>query len=296
MPPLPRFKPDPLPTLHPVPEYAVDGARADWYAETKAVMQVPWVGVVAMCYAHYPEFFAAFWNGVRNLAGSRAFVDEAEALRVQVEADVQVLDPPPIAGRLAAAGYAAREIEEIRALNGVFSHGNQLYCLIATIARLLMEGREMAGACHGSVEPYMGRHAPETKVPFVLVEHHHADHPTRAVYDDIKATLGLPFVNTDYRAYARWPTYWAMAWGDLRTVVATPEHEAISLAYHDRAVAAVAERLPNPSGLATADLHTAAAADASVEEILDVCRVFQWLLPGLAVNSAYLRAQLMPAG
>jgi len=36
------------------------------------------------------------------------------------------------------------------------------------------------------------------------MEHHHVDEPTVAVYEDIKAVLKLPFVNTDYRAFARW--------------------------------------------------------------------------------------------
>ena len=46
MPSLPRLKPDPVPAVHPVPEYVVNDDRAEWYAETKAVMQVPWMGVV----------------------------------------------------------------------------------------------------------------------------------------------------------------------------------------------------------------------------------------------------------
>lgn len=34
---------------------------------------------------------------------------------------------------------------------------------------------------------------------------------------------------------------------------------------------------------------------AGFEEIRDVCRLFQWLLPGLITNIAYLRAQLQDA-
>ena len=42
---LQRRKPDPIPAIHPVPEYAVEGERAKWYAEMKVVFQVPWMGV-----------------------------------------------------------------------------------------------------------------------------------------------------------------------------------------------------------------------------------------------------------
>ena len=129
-------------------------------------------------------------------------------------------------------------------------------------------------------------------MPFLLMEYHHADEPTRAVYDDIKTTLQLPFVNTDYRAFARWPSYFALAWKDLRGKVGSPEHEAITQACHDRVAELAAERLPNPGGLSSSNLQRAAEADASLEEVLQVCRLFQWLIPGLITNVAYLRHQL----
>jgi hypothetical protein len=46
------------------------------------------------------------------------------------------------------------------------------------------------------------------------MEYHHADASTRLVFDDVKTALGLPFLNTDYRALARWPSYFALAWAD----------------------------------------------------------------------------------
>jgi len=292
MPDLERLKPVPIPAIHPLPEYAVEGQRAEWYAEMKTALQVPWMGVVTMAYAHYPAFFAALWNGTRELVASRTFVERALEQQRLIEEEVAMLAPPLISDRLAGAGYGEREIEQIRDVNRVFSHGNHAYALIAAIARLLMEGQDMQGSTESALEPYAGRHAPDVDVPFLLMEAHHADAPTVAVYDDIKSVLGLPFINTDYRAFARWPSYWAMAWSDLRQVAGTPAHEALCLAYHDRAVAAVLHEFPNPGGLTSETLRAAAQTDASVEEVLAVCRLFQWLLPGLAVNVAYLRWQL----
>ncbi len=83
-----------------------------------------------------------------------------------------------------------------------------------------------------------------------------------------------------------------MAWGDLRRVAGTPEHEAICQAVHDACVEQAARTLPNPGGLSADALQRAAETDASLDEILSVCRLFQWLLPGLVTNIAYLRAQL----
>ena len=52
-----RLRSDPIPAVHPMPEHLVSGQRALWYEETKTVLQVPWMGVVTMAYAHYPTFF-----------------------------------------------------------------------------------------------------------------------------------------------------------------------------------------------------------------------------------------------
>lgn len=74
---LERRKPDPIPAIHPMPEYLASGQRAGWYEDTKQVLQVPWMGVVTMAYAHYPNFFGELWRGLRPLCQSRPFVKPA---------------------------------------------------------------------------------------------------------------------------------------------------------------------------------------------------------------------------
>ncbi|MHA1151593.1 MAG: halocarboxylic acid dehydrogenase DehI family protein [Alphaproteobacteria bacterium] len=286
---LPRLRPDPLPAIHPLPEYLAEGRVKQRYEDMKAVFQVPWMGVVTMAFAHYPTFYDTFWEALRPLFASQAFVDAFRNLRADTEAAVKALAPPPIAPRLTELGYAPHELDDIRAMIEVFSHGNFPYLLVATIARLLLEGGEMG---EGRAAPaFEGRHAPDVGVPFVLMEAHHVDPPSRALYDDIKTILGLPFVNTDYRALARWPSYFHRAWVDLKTVVSGDEYENIVRGVHDRSLAA-AQSLPNPSGLTSAVLAQAAEADASRDQVLEMCRLFQWLLPGLVVNVAYFRQQL----
>lgn len=290
---LPRSRPEPLPAIYPLPEYLAEGQRKRWYEDAKQVLQVPWMGVVTMAYAHYPGFYETFWRGVRELCVSRPFVNACRRNRDFVETQVSRLEPAPIGERLVELGYAPRELDDIRAMIEVFSHGNQAYVVLATITRYLLEVGEMSGSTDPADAPvYDGRHAPDAKAPFVLMEAHHADPPTRDVYEDIKDVLQLPFVNTDYRAFARWPSYWALAWGDLRQVAGTPEHESICREFHDRCVEQAAATLPNPGRLSAASLRDAAENDASIDEVLNVCRLFQWLLPGLVTNVAYLRAQL----
>ena len=287
---LERRPPDPLPTIRPEPEYRVTGQRAQWYTDMKSVLQVPWMGVVTMAFSHYPHFFETLWDGLRPLARSKPFVEACQQLRAQTERRARDLEPDLIVRRLAAIGYAPREIDQIRATIEVFSHGNFPYLLTATAARRLLEGHHPGAGTEAP--PFEGRHAPVVDVPFVLMEMHHADHDTRSVYDDIKRTLGLPFVNTDYRALARWPSYFALAWRDLKPVVNTPAHAAICAEVHAHVDNLMGEVLPNPGGLTADALREAAKRDGNADEILQVVSLFQWLLPGLVTNVAFLHAQL----
>ena len=82
-----------------------------------------------------------------------------------------------------------------------------------------------------------------------------------------------------------------MAWTDLKPLVRTPRHTLLSQQLHESAVATIRE-LPNPAALSSDALLISAEADAPVDEVRGMVELFQWLLPELAVNVAFFRAQL----
>ena len=286
---LPRLKPDPIPAIHPVPEYAASGPLAEVYDRTKWGLGVPWMGVVAMAFAHYPQFYDRLWSAMEPVVASEAFICACRDLRFAAESVASTLHPPPIAQRLEVIGYSEREQAEILNCNEVFSAGNMPYLLMATLARLLLEGSVWTGGEAGASPVDRAPTAPRP----ALIEPHHADPTIVGVYADICAALGLPFVNTDYRAFARWPSYFAMAWQDLKPAVQRHDYEHVVTRIHEKAIS-LAIALPNPRNLTPDHLTDAARTDADVEEVLSVVRLFQWLLPGLVTNVAFLRAQLLP--
>ncbi|MEM8854602.1 MAG: hypothetical protein AAGD34_12945 [Pseudomonadota bacterium] len=284
--PLPRLKPHPVPAIHPVPEHAADGRLASVYTQTKNGLGVPWMGVVAMAFAHYPVFYSRLWSALEPIVGRACFAEACAALRAEAEAQAATFSPSPLGGRLTAMGYGEGELTAIRACIEVFAAGNMPYIVMATLARGLLEGRPWTA----SGDPGTPLSPPAHPKP-VLMESHHATPETQALYDDIKTALGLPFVNTDYRALARWPSYFDVAWTGLRGCVTAAAYEPSVEAVHRRADA-LSMALPNASGVDPAALADAAREDAPLHEVLDVVRLFQWLLPGLAVNVAILQAQL----
>jgi hypothetical protein len=195
---LPRLKPNPIPPLHPVPEFLAEGELKARYEDMKAVLRVPWMGVVTMSFAHYRAFYDALWQGARPLCASRDFTDACHRLRHSVEEKVSALGPPPLRKRLAQIGYAERELKEIDESIEIFSEGNFPYLLLATLARMLLEGGELHTSHDIGIQT--GSASPRSAGKLVLMEYHHADASTRLVFDDVKTALGLPFLNTDYRA------------------------------------------------------------------------------------------------
>ena len=284
----PRLKPTPIPVIAPVPEDAADGRLKEVYGSTKRGLGVPWMGVVAMAFARYPTFYEVLWSGLEPIADTTSLAHACEALRESAEEQASRLRPTSLTTDVADLGYRADEIDQIRSTIEIFSSGNMPYVLMATLARRLLEGQAWTG---GNEKGPALPPKPPTARP-VLMEPHHAAPETRALFEQVKETLGLPFVNTDYRALARWPSYFAVAWRDLERVVREPAYDSAVEDVHQTARRLV-EALPNPTTLTPKRLQQAAEQDASADEVLDVVRLFQWLLPALVVNVACLRAQLV---
>jgi hypothetical protein len=47
------------------------------------------------------------------------------------------------------------------------------------------------------------------------------------VYRDIKQTLGVPIVNSDYQALARWSAFFLPAWEDIKLWRERPEYQLL---------------------------------------------------------------------
>ena len=107
-----------------------------------------------------------------------------------------------------------------------------------------------------------------------LLEQHHVDKDTFNTFELIKDKIGLPFLNTDYRAFARWPTYFNCAWKGLNNKVQTDLYEKqVSLVHHFAIEKALS--LPNPASLTSKKLIMACEQKYQLKEIKEVVSLFQ---------------------
>ena len=163
------------------------------------------------------------------------------------------------------------------------------YIIIASIAKLLLEVNEICmKSNYNKIKEW---HSPSKEKKLILLEQHHVDKETFKTFESIKTIIDLPFLNTYYRAFARWPTYFNHAWIGLKNKIQTTLYEKQVSLVHDFAIEK-ALSLSNPASLISAKFIMACKNTNQYEEIKEVVSLFQRVLPGLATNVSYLRAQL----
>jgi len=120
--------------------------------------------------------------------------------------------------------------------------------------------------------------------PMEMVGEPPEDLRLQAVFADIKRTLSLPEVNSEYRTLALWPDYLVAAWQQVKPLVKTSRHqdggeELRQLSIH------LARNLPLPIGLS---LRRIEAAGELPEHVLHTIEKFEALLPSLILNNCVL--------
>jgi hypothetical protein len=277
--------------VRPVPEHRADAALAQVYEDLKATLAVPWVGVITQAVAYYRPFFVEAWRRFQPSAATHYFERRCDDIRLAAwQQMADSFEIRPQFERLRALGYSERELAQIRATLDIFDYGNPKYLVLATaIKESLCHGRRLGGGSAFDVQDSMPRSPIYQTGPIpVMVEEHHVLGGLRAVYDDIKATLELPFVNSDYKAMGRWPSYLALAWGELKPCIATAPYRHARQAIHEQAIAA-AQNLPHEYFMDQAAALQAGLSQEESQELMQVISLFQWLLSGLILNVTHFK-------
>ena len=285
----PRKKPIPVPKIIVIPEYLAKGRLKKSYTSTKLAFNVPWMGVVAMAFAKYPFFYNALWEYMHPLSDSLEFNKLCKKIVNISKRKAIELRPKSIIKNLEKIGYSNYEIKKIYEVNQVFTIGNMPYLIMATTARILLEKGELLNRSSYNKNKY--NKISYNEAHLLLMEQHHADNSLKEVYKSIKFNLGLPFINTDYRAFARWPSYFITSWKYFLPALLSKEYEKKVLEIHNFVIKEVLS-LPNPNKITSIKIITAAKKDNKLNEIKKVVNLFQWLLQGLVTNVAFMREQI----
>ena len=172
-------------------------------------------------------------------------------------------------------GYNNYEIKKINEVNQIFTTGNMPYLIMATIARIFLGEGELLN--NKSFKKNNRTSIKPDKNYLLLIEQHHANKSLKEIYKSIKSNLGLPFLNTDYRAFARWPSYFEMSWKSFLPTLKSKNYEEKVLEIHNFIIKE-ALLLPNPDKIKSIQIINAAKKDKKLNEITKSCTLISMVI------------------
>jgi hypothetical protein len=219
------------------------------------------------------------WREARPLLGTQEFFSLANRLRADAYTRMHnYFSIPDLCARMTELSFSPGARHELTAVAELFQYNNPPLLLL--MAAQMQAFDKAIG--NGGTGTRPATHPIFRERP-VLVEEETAPAPTRKIYDDLKRTLGVPVVNTDYRALARWPDFLRDYWALLKSLVQSPLYKEHCQALRASAIA-LAQELPERFQLTVAQLQDAGLDDAEVEAAVRLTETFFKLLSGLVLN------------
>ena len=270
-----------------VRETEAQGRVREIYDDIKRLFGVPYVNVIFQAYAASPKFLEILWSTLRPTLQSAEFFSCANRLRAEAITIIHnYYSVPDLCARIKDLQFSEGAQHELTDVVRLFCYNDALMLqFVATACRAL-------DAPVGTGRPGSSPRdrAPVQERPVILDD---AQSPpgTQQIFEDIKATLGFAFVNSDYRALARWPDFLKQYWAVLRPIVQSPMYTQHMADMRDAALSFAAE-LPGTYDLTVSRLDDVGVPGDDAAEMARISDVFLDNLSGLLLNVAVAKLSL----
>ena len=270
-----------------VPESEAEGEVLQIYSEIKQALGLPYVNPMFQAFGSYPAFLRVFWNALRPDLETGEFFSLAQ--RIAAEAYTRVhnyMNVPNLSRRVEEMEFSPGAQEELREAMDLYLYNNSVLLLIAAAA---MQGFENPNAMpRPSSAPV--QHPTHLERP-ILVDERNAPPETRRIYEDIKKTMGTPFLNTSYINFGRWPDFLREYWAALKPVMLSPIYEQNRGAIHQSALS-LAPEMPRPLQLSPAQLEDAGVSHSDLGAAIQTTEFFLTQLSKQLLNIAFAKISL----
>jgi NAD(P)-dependent dehydrogenase (short-subunit alcohol dehydrogenase family) len=192
------------------------------FKDIQDTLGIPWIPANWRAYAMYPSVMQLFWQRLKPAMQTEAFLEDAIAITEHVYRDINDWYQPSYQIELEQA-----QQHHIQQELNAFIFGNP-QLLIQQIAL----SKTLAGEVVGQDDSRDSQHRPNAyrHHQIQLIDEQSAEKISPEmpqVYQDIKQTLGIPIVNSDYQALARWPAFFLPAWSDIKLWRERPEYQLL---------------------------------------------------------------------
>ena len=269
---------------------ATDERAREAFRDIKSALRVPLVHLIFQAWAPYPRFLDAAWRRLRPSVLSVEFAELAAGIARTVRAGTQSWTIADHAAQLRSRAVSDADIARMREIVELFTAVNPKVAIVAAAMDAALDGTPVGGA--GTRGPHREEERERPKafrgVRFSLVEERDAPPRVRTIYEDMRATLRLPLIETEYRAMASYPDWLEVWWKDCKPLTLDPRYAALSGAVA-AAAAAAAEALPHPLSLGADMLESCGLDDLKRVELRRANNTFARLQPGLILNMEMAR-------
>lgn len=264
-----------------VAETEASGEIERVYHEIKQSLRVSGINLNFRTWAGYEKFFPMMWDAVRPIAETREFESAADEIRDESVRSAEKLGA--IEAKSAADLGESQRFQIEKALELYHYINPKLLVLTAKVRQALeAEGAKTGGSAPKSDE-LIERGIPVKMYPMEMIAGEPDDEEIAAIFEDIKATLELASINSDYRTFGLWKNYLAAFWKLLKPTVESAEYKQASddLRETARKLAANLPAIP----LSKKQVEE---AGEDFDEILQTTKKFEQLLPSLIINISLL--------
>ncbi|MDZ4783002.1 MAG: halocarboxylic acid dehydrogenase DehI family protein [Planctomycetia bacterium] len=265
----------------PVAEHEADGEVERVYHEIKQVLRVTGVNLNFRDWAGYKKFFPVMWDALRPNAETRDFETAADCLRIEAANAAHALGPLQGAN---AIRLGESQAFQIRAALRLYRYINPKLLVFTSAVRLALAGESTGSGDAKRPVKLVELGAPHQMYALEMESEKPHEDNLNKLYTDIKRTLSLKSINSDYRTLALWPNYLAGAWHKLKPVIQQDHYAQASIQLLELARAA-ARALPLSISLSRDRIQE---LGEDTDEIVTMTDHFESLLPNLILNIALL--------
>ncbi len=262
-------------------------ATAAIYSEIKRTLGVPQVNMVFQVFASFPGFLPLFWKAAGPVLGTQEFFDLADRLGAEAYTRVHnYFAVPDLRCKVEEMHFSHGAQDELQHVVELYHYNNPLLLLLCAA---LLQGFENPDV---TVRPaHQAGPRPEHPARIILVEEENAPPATRKIYEDIKRTMDMPFLNTSYFNFGRWPDFLCEYWNALKPLIPTAVYEQHRRAMRESALSLALE-LPRPIQLSTAELEEGGVAREDISTIIQTVDSFVNQLSKQVLNIAFAKIAL----
>jgi len=265
-----------------VREREADGRTREIFAELKQLLGIPFTPVVYQAMAAYPAFLELHLRAFAPFLSTEQFFQLGERLRGESYTRMHnYFHIGDLCEPLTEMSFSPGAKHQLGDVIELFNYVNPLLLVVVSAQLLALEqpiGQSKDGHVGGTEHPHFLERP-------VLIEEESAPVPVKRIYQEMKRTLNLPVVNTDYRAFARWPDFLREYWNALRPIAQAPSYREQQRALCESSESMTKE-LEVPIDLSVEKIQQSGLPDKEIESVLRVTQTFQNILSGLVLNVA----------